>query len=61
MSFAVLGATGRGVTEHYDISPDQIDLISASLENAIGSVGGFCTGKKFVIDHQASDLFMFLC
>jgi serine palmitoyltransferase len=52
MSFGVLGATGRGVTEHFDISPDQIDLISASLENAIASVGGFCTGKKFIIDHQ---------
>ncbi|CAG5131794.1 unnamed protein product, partial [Candidula unifasciata] len=52
MSFGVLGATGRGVTEHFGISPDQIDLISASLENAIASVGGFCTGKKFIIDHQ---------
>ncbi|XP_005099579.1 serine palmitoyltransferase 1 [Aplysia californica] len=52
MSFGVLGATGRGVTEHFDISPDQIDMISCSLENAIGSVGGFCCGKKFIIDHQ---------
>lgn len=52
MSFGVLGSTGRGVTEHFGISMDQIDLISASLENAIASVGGFCTGKKFIIDHQ---------
>uniref|UniRef100_A0A0B6Y1E3 Serine palmitoyltransferase 1 n=1 Tax=Arion vulgaris TaxID=1028688 RepID=A0A0B6Y1E3_9EUPU len=52
MSFGVLGDSGRGVTEHFDISPDQIDLISASLENAIASVGGFCTGRKFIIDHQ---------
>ncbi|CAL1530141.1 unnamed protein product [Lymnaea stagnalis] len=52
MSFGVLGDTGRGVTEHFDINPDQIDLIAGSLENAIASVGGFCCGKKFIIDHQ---------
>ncbi|GFS10508.1 serine palmitoyltransferase-1 [Elysia marginata] len=52
MSFGVLGATGRGVTEHFEISPDHIDLISCSLETAFGSTGGFCCGKKFIIDHQ---------
>ncbi|KAK0068685.1 serine palmitoyltransferase 1 [Biomphalaria pfeifferi] len=52
MSFGVLGETGRGVTEHLDISRDNIDLIAGSLENSIASVGGFCCGKKFVIDHQ---------
>ncbi|KAK3773555.1 hypothetical protein RRG08_022266 [Elysia crispata] len=52
MSFGVLGATGKGVTEHFEISPDHIDLISCSLETAFGSTGGFCCGKKFIIDHQ---------
>ncbi|GFO41467.1 serine palmitoyltransferase-1 [Plakobranchus ocellatus] len=52
MSFGVLGQTGRGVTEHFEISPDHIDLIAASLETAIASTGGFCCGKKFIIDHQ---------
>lgn len=51
-SFGVLGASGRGVTEHFNISPSEIDLIAASLENAIGSTGGFCAGKKYVVDHQ---------
>lgn len=54
MSFGTLGATGRGVTEHFNMSTDEIDLISASLENAIGAVGGFCCGKKFIVDHQVS-------
>ena len=31
---------------------DEIDLISASLELAIGASGGFCCGKAYVIDHQ---------
>ncbi|XP_052101368.1 serine palmitoyltransferase 1-like [Mytilus californianus] len=51
-SFGVLGANGRGITEHYNISVDEVDLIAASLENSIGSTGGFCCGKKYVIDHQ---------
>jgi len=29
-----------------------IDLISAELERGIGSIGGFCAGSTFVIDHQ---------
>ncbi|XP_059170933.1 serine palmitoyltransferase 1-like [Physella acuta] len=52
LSFGVMGDTGRGVTEHYGINPDQLDLISGSLENSMASVGGFCAGKKFIIDHQ---------
>ncbi|KAK3611972.1 hypothetical protein CHS0354_011630 [Potamilus streckersoni] len=51
-SFGVLGASGRGITEHFGINVDEIDLIAASLENSIGSCGGFCCGKKYVIDHQ---------
>ncbi|XP_060228834.1 serine palmitoyltransferase 1 isoform X1 [Meriones unguiculatus] len=52
LSFGVLGEHGRGVTEHYGISIDDIDLISANMENALASVGGFCCGRSFVVDHQ---------
>lgn len=52
MSFGVLGATGRGVTEHFGIPITEIDQICASMENSLGSVGGFCAGSTFVIDHQ---------
>lgn len=52
MSFGVLGANGKGVTEHFDVSRDEVDLISAILENSMGTCGGFCCGKKYVIDHQ---------
>ncbi|XP_023602775.1 serine palmitoyltransferase 1 isoform X3 [Myotis lucifugus] len=31
---------------------DDIDLISANMENALASIGGFCCGRSFVIDHQ---------
>ncbi|OWF46206.1 serine palmitoyltransferase 1-like isoform X2 [Mizuhopecten yessoensis] len=52
LSFGVLGANGKGVTEYYDISRDEVDLIAATLENSMGTCGGFCCGKKYVIDHQ---------
>lgn len=51
-SFGVLGATGRGVTEHYGVDRSQIDLICASVEYSLGTVGGFCAGTSFVVDHQ---------
>ncbi|XP_038598486.1 uncharacterized protein LOC119922939 [Tachyglossus aculeatus] len=31
---------------------EDIDLISANMENALASVGGFCCGRSFVVDHQ---------
>uniref|UniRef100_A0A671Y1H2 Serine palmitoyltransferase 1 n=1 Tax=Sparus aurata TaxID=8175 RepID=A0A671Y1H2_SPAAU len=36
----------------YTLQIDDIDLISANMENAVASVGGFCCGRSFVIDHQ---------
>ncbi|XP_048876256.1 serine palmitoyltransferase 1 [Brienomyrus brachyistius] len=52
LSFGVLGDHGRGVTEHFGVNIDDIDLISANMENALASIGGFCCGRSFVIDHQ---------
>ncbi|XP_073200989.1 serine palmitoyltransferase 1 isoform X6 [Lepidochelys kempii] len=52
LSFGVLGEYGRGVTEHFGINIDDIDLISANMENSLASIGGFCCGRSFVIDHQ---------
>ncbi|XP_077352563.1 serine palmitoyltransferase 1 isoform X2 [Festucalex cinctus] len=52
MSFGVLGEHGRGVTEHFGVNIEDIDLISANMENSVASIGGFCCGRSFVIDHQ---------
>lgn len=51
-SFGVLGRTGRGLREHFDIPSNEIDLMCATLEHAVGSYGGFCCGTSFVVDHQ---------
>jgi serine palmitoyltransferase len=31
---------------------EKIDLISGSMEMSLGSVGGFCVGSSFVVQHQ---------
>ncbi|XP_063727642.1 serine palmitoyltransferase 1-like [Symsagittifera roscoffensis] len=51
-SFATLGATGKGVTEHFNCDVTDVDWICGSLENSVGSGGGFCCGSSYVIDHQ---------
>jgi len=51
-SFGVLGETGRGITQLLGIDIQDIDLIMASLENALCGFGGFCAGSSYVVDHQ---------
>ncbi|KAF2978092.1 hypothetical protein EK904_008515 [Melospiza melodia maxima] len=38
--------------ETEDQKIDDIDLISANMENSLASIGGFCCGRSFIIDHQ---------
>eukprot|EP00943_MAST-04B_sp_MAST-4B-sp1_P006487 g6487.t1 len=53
LSFGVLGKTGRGVSEHFNMPIDSIDIIASSLATSLGSVGGFCIGnEREVVDHQ---------
>uniref|UniRef100_A0A1A9WIQ0 Serine palmitoyltransferase 1 n=1 Tax=Glossina brevipalpis TaxID=37001 RepID=A0A1A9WIQ0_9MUSC len=52
ISFGVLGKTGRGIAEHFDVDLTEVDLISAGMEWAMGSIGGFCVGSHFIVEHQ---------
>lgn len=51
-SFGVLGKHGRGVTEHFNVPIEKVDLIAGSLEYSLASIGGFCAGRSYVVDHQ---------
>jgi serine palmitoyltransferase len=51
-TLGVFGATGRGLTEYYNIDPTRLDMIMGTLEGAIGSIGGFCAGSNMTIEHQ---------
>jgi serine palmitoyltransferase len=52
LTFGVLGARGRGLTEHLGVDRSEVDLISAGMEWAVSSIGGFCVGSSFIVDHQ---------
>ena len=49
-SAGVVGITGRGVTERFNLK-GQIEIITGTLGKAFGgAMGGFTTGKKEIID-----------
>ena len=49
-SAGVVGETGRGVTERYNLR-GKIEIITGTLGKAFGgAIGGFTTGKKEIID-----------
>ena len=49
-SAGVLGKTGRGITELYNLR-GEVDIITGTLGKAFGgAVGGFTTGRKEIID-----------
>jgi glycine C-acetyltransferase len=49
-SAGVVGTTGRGITELYNIE-GKVEIITGTLGKAFGgAIGGFTTGKKEIID-----------
>lgn len=51
-AFGSLGDTGRGTTEHFGREPKEVEILVASLEHSLASVGGVCVGTTEVVDHQ---------
>ncbi|KAL0335085.1 UNVERIFIED_CONTAM: Long chain base biosynthesis protein 1 [Sesamum radiatum] len=51
-SFGVLGSSGRGLTEHFNVPIEKVDIVTAAMGHALATEGGFCTGSARVIDHQ---------
>ncbi|KAK5982021.1 Serine palmitoyltransferase 1, partial [Trichostrongylus colubriformis] len=41
-----------GVTEYFGVPIEDVDMVMASLENAMASTGGFCVGRSYVVGHQ---------
>jgi acyl transferase domain-containing protein/7-keto-8-aminopelargonate synthetase-like enzyme/NAD(P)-dependent dehydrogenase (short-subunit alcohol dehydrogenase family) len=48
-SFGVIGATGRGIAEHYGIDGREIDLWMGTLSKSLASCGGWIAGSKPLI------------
>lgn len=46
----VLGAEGRGTAEHFNLE-DEVDLIIGTFSKSFGSVGGFISGERRVVNY----------
>lgn len=53
-SIGTLGATGRGVLEHFGLPPDAVDIKMGTLSKALGAYGGFIASTSEVIDFLRS-------
>ena len=45
-SLGVLGRRGRGVQEHFDLAPDDIDVKMGTLSKTFAGCGGFVAGRE---------------
>ena len=50
-SFGVIGATGKGASEHYGIEGSQVDLWMGTLSKSLASCGGWISGSKDLITY----------
>lgn len=51
-SYGILGRSGKGVTEHQNVDPTNVDMIVGGLAGALSSGGGFCAGTEEIVEHQ---------
>ncbi|ORY52863.1 serine palmitoyltransferase [Rhizoclosmatium globosum] len=52
LGFGCVGQTGRGTPEHFGIAPADVDIYCATMANSLSSSGGFCAGRKEIVEHQ---------
>ena len=52
LSFGAIGKTGRGVLEHFDVSPSEVEIRIVSMDTTLASCGGICIGSREIVDHQ---------
>lgn len=48
----IIGKTGRGTCEYFNVPTSTIDILTADLAMVAGSVGGFCCSSKSITYHQ---------
>ena len=48
-SLGVLGTTGRGISEHYNVPSTDVDIWMGTLSKTLGSCGGYICGSKELI------------
>ncbi|GIW97790.1 MAG: hypothetical protein KatS3mg111_1123 [Pirellulaceae bacterium] len=49
-SIGTMGATGRGIGEHFGIDPRQVDIWMGTLSKSFGSCGGYIAGSSALVE-----------
>lgn len=50
-SFGVLGETGRGIAEHFNVDVNDVDIWMGTLSKTLGSCGGYLAGNSKLIEY----------
>lgn len=50
-SIGVMGSTGRGICEHFDVDPADGDLWMGTISKALASGGGYLAGRKMLVQY----------
>ncbi|WP_300339308.1 aminotransferase class I/II-fold pyridoxal phosphate-dependent enzyme [Accumulibacter sp.] len=50
-SFGVMGATGRGIREHFGLQGSDVDIWMGTLSKALAGCGGYIVGETALIEH----------
>ncbi|MCL1796438.1 MAG: aminotransferase class I/II-fold pyridoxal phosphate-dependent enzyme, partial [Clostridia bacterium] len=55
-SACVIGKTGGGVDEHFNLAPTDIDIKMGTLSKGLGACGGYLAGPRAIIDYLRYNL-----
>ena len=50
-SMGTMGSHGRGMSEHFQIEPRDVDLWMGTLSKSFGSCGGYIAGSKELVEY----------
>ena len=50
-SAGVMGPHGRGIGEHFEVEPSDVDLWMGTLSKSFGSCGGYIAGTKALVEY----------
>ncbi|GLH30371.1 hypothetical protein WSS15_30210 [Acetobacter pasteurianus] len=51
LSIGVVGRTGRGICEHYNIAPEEVDISMGGISKSFGSCGGYIASNAEFISY----------
>jgi 8-amino-7-oxononanoate synthase len=50
-SAGTMGLHGRGIAEHFDLNPTEVDIWMGTLSKSYGSAGGYIAGSKALVEY----------